>query len=402
MADNPSPQSTTEPTPPTPMAPPSPPTAAAPTSAAASVGLRDVIALPSAITSIENGVLSYRGINIDELAENASFEEVVFLLWHGRLPRRSEIDDLRQAIASSSALPLGLVEVMKSLPRRTTPMEGLKTAIAVLATFDAESEDMSEAANARKAIRILGQIGSAVAAFDRIRNNRAPLVPRPDLTLAGNFLYMLRGTAPDPLSVRALDKAFILHADHELNASTFAARVAAATLTDMHSAVIAAICTLKGPLHGGANEQVMKMLNEIGHPDHVEAYIRNKLQNKEKMMGFGHAVYKTGDPRAKHLREMSRQLGKLTNQEQWYKMSVMIEELVSGGKGIKPNVDFYSASVYHYLNIASDLFTPVFAISRSAGWIAHILEQYANNKLIRPRAEYIGPRDQHFVPVERR
>jgi citrate synthase len=308
------------------------------------------------------------------------------------LPKRNEIEDLRQAIAASSALPLGLVEVMKSLPRRTTPMEGLKTAIAVLATFDAESEDMSETANARKAIRIQGQIGSAVAAFDRIRNNRAPLVPRPDLTLAGNFLYMLRGIAPDPLSMRALDKAFILHADHELNASTFAARVAAATLTDMHSAVTAAICALKGPLHGGANEQVMKMLNEIGHPDHVEAYIRNKLQNKEKMMGFGHAVYKGGDPRAKHLREMSKQLGKLTNQEQWYKMSVMIEELV----------DFYSASVYHYLNIASDLFTPVFAISRTAGWIAHILEQYANNKLIRPRAEYVGLRDQHYVVVERR
>jgi len=368
----------------------------------AAAGLRDIVVLASSITSIENGVLCYRGINIDELAEDASFEEVIHLLWHGRLPKRAELDDLRQALASSCALPLGLVEVMKSLPRRTTPMEGLKTAMAVLATFDAESEDMSEAANARKAIRIQGQIGSAVAAFERIRNNRPPLVPRPELTLAGNFLYMLRGVMPDPLSVRALDKAFILHADHELNASTFAARVAAATLTDMHSAVVAAICALKGPLHGGANEQVMKTLNDIGHPDHVEAYIRSMLQTKEKVMGFGHAVYKTGDPRAKHLREMSRQLGKLTNQEQWYKMSVMIEELVTGAKGLKPNVDFYSASVYHYLNIASDLFTPVFAISRTSGWIAHILEQYANNKLIRPRAEYTGLRDQHYVGVEKR
>jgi citrate synthase len=294
------------------------------------------------------------------------------------------------------------VEVMKSLPRRTTPMDGLQTAMAVLGTFDAESEDMSETANERKAIRILGQIGSAVAAFERIRNNRPPLVPRPDLTLAENFLYMLRGITPDPLSARALDKAFILHADHELNASTFAARVASATLSDMHSAVVAALCTLKGPLHGGANEQVMKMLNEIGHPDHVEAYIRSKLQTKEPMYGFGHAVYKGVDPRAKHLREMSRQLGKLTNQEQWYKMSVMIEELVNGATGVKPNVEFYSASVYHYLNIADDLFTPIFAISRTSGWIAHILEQYGNNKLIRPRAEYVGPRERHYVAMEKR
>ena len=374
------------------------PQAAAPQSA----GMRDIIALSSTITSIEDGVLAYRGINIDELAEHASFEEVKYLLWHGRFPTRAEMDRMRTAIAEYAVLPEGLTDVMKQLPRRTTPMEALRTAVSALATFDAESEDMSDEANARKAIRIQGQIASIVAAFDRIRNDRAPIGPRPDLSLAANFLYMLRGIAPDPLSVRALDKAFILHADHELNASTFAARVAAATLTDMHSAVVAAICALKGPLHGGANEQVMKMLNEIGHPDRVDAFIRGKLQHKEKIMGFGHAVYKDGDPRAKHLREMSRQLGKLTSQEQWYKMSVMIEELVTGAKGLKPNVDFYSASVYHYLNIASDLFTPIFAISRSSGWLAHVLEQYSNNKLIRPRAEYVGLRDQHYVGVDQR
>jgi citrate synthase len=371
-------------------------------SAAATSGLRDVVALASNITSIENGILSYRGINIDELAENASFEEVIHLLWHGKLPNRSELEELRMRLATRAALPQGLYEVMKTLPRRTTPMEGLRTAVSALAAFDAESEDMSEAANGRKAIRIQAEMAAIVAAFDRIRNDRAPIMPRPELSLAGNFLYMLRGIVPDPLSVRALDKAFILHADHELNASTFAARVAAATLTDMHSAVVAAICALKGPLHGGANEQVMRMLNEIGHPDHVDAYIRNKLTSKEKIMGFGHAVYKDGDPRAKHLREMSRQLGKLTNQEHWYKMSVMIEELVTGAKGLKPNVDFYSASVYHYLNIAGDLFTPIFAISRTSGWVAHILEQYANNKLIRPRAEYVGPREVHYVGIEKR
>ena len=368
----------------------------------ASTGLRDVVALNSSITSIENDVLSYRGINIDELAENASFEEVIHLLWRGHLPKRDELEELRQGIAAHGALPQGLIEVMRTLPRRTTPMEGLRTAISVLATFDAESEDMSETANARKAVRIQGQMASAVAAYDRIRNDRTPIVPRPELSLAGNFLYMLRGIMPDPLSVRALDKAFILQADHELNASTFAARVAASTMTDMHSAIVAALCSQKGRLHGGANEQVMRMLNEIGHPDHVDAYVRSKLQNREKIVGFGHTVYKTGDPRAKHLREMSKQLGKLTNQEQWYKMSVMIEELVTGAKDLKPNVDFYSASVYHYLNIASDLFTPIFAISRTSGWLAHIFEQYANNKLIRPRAEYVGPRDRHYVGIDER
>jgi citrate synthase len=365
-------------------------------------GLRDVVALPSSITSIEDGVLAYRGINIDELAENATFEEVIHLLWHGSLPTRGQLEELRTAIATQADLPQGLIVMMKTFPRRTTPMEGLRTAISALATFDAESEDMSAAANARKAVRLQGQIASVVAAYDRIRNDRNPIPPRHDLSLAANFLYMLRGIVPDPLSVRALDKAFTLHADHELNASTFAARVSAATLTDMHSAVVAAICALKGPLHGGANEQVMKMLNEIGHPDRVDAYIRNKLESKEKIMGFGHAVYKNGDPRAKHLREMSRQLGKLTNQENWYKMSIAIEEIVTGAKGLKPNVDFYSASVYHYLNIASDLFTPIFAISRTSGWVAHILEQYANNKLIRPRAEYVGLRDQHYVGVDKR
>ncbi|MGN6370795.1 MAG: citrate synthase [Phycisphaerae bacterium] len=373
-----------------------------PAPSASSAGLRDVVALPSSITSIENDVLAYRGINIDELAENASFEEVIHLLWHGSLPNRSELDQLRSSIAAQADLPLGLIVVMKTFPRRTTPMEGLRTAVSALATFDAESEDMSPAANARKAIRIQGQIASIVAAYERIRNDRDPIPPRADLSLAGNFLYMLRGIVPDPLSVRALDKAFILHADHELNASTFAARVAAATLTDMHSAVVAAICALKGPLHGGANEQVMKMLNEIGHPDRVDSYIRNKLETKEKIMGFGHAVYKNGDPRAKHLREMSRQLGKLTNQENWYKMSIAIEEIVTGAKSLKPNVDFYSASVYHYLNIAPDLFTPIFAISRTSGWVAHVLEQYGNNKLIRPRAEYVGPRNQHYIPLDKR
>ena len=372
------------------------------TVAATSGGLRDIVALSSSICSIENGVLTYRGITIDELAENATFEEVVFLLWNGRLPSRVELDDLRQSIAEQAQLPEGLLAIMKSFPRRTTPMEALRTAASAMAMFDAESEDMSSAANQRKSVRILGQMASVVAAYDRIRNDREPLVPRRDLNLAANFLYMLTGRSPEPLATRALDKAYILHADHELNASTFAARVAAGTLTDMHSALVAAICALKGPLHGGANEQVMRMLNEIGNPDTVDAYIRAKLDNHEKIMGFGHAVYKNGDPRARHLKEMSRQLGTLTGQQRWYEMSVRIEDMVVRIKNLKPNVDFYSASVYHYLHIPADLFTPIFAISRTSGWIAHILEQYSNNKLIRPRAEYIGPRNQHWKSFESR
>ena len=240
-------------------------------------GLRDVVALNSDICSIENGVLCYRGYNIDDLAENSNFEEVVYLLWNARLPKRDELESLRLSIAEQAQLPEGLLAMMKSFPRRTTPMEAIRTAASAMAMFDAESEDMSPAANGRKAVRILGQMASVVAAWDRIRNDRAPLAPRRDLTLAGNFLYMLTGLQPEPLAARALDKAYILHADHELNASTFAARVAAGTLTDMHSAVTAAICALKGPLHGGANEQVMRMLNEIGGEKQVEPYIRRKL-----------------------------------------------------------------------------------------------------------------------------
>ncbi len=365
-------------------------------------GLRDVVALTSSICSIENGVLAYRGIVIDELAENSTFEEVVFLLWYGKLPSRAELDNFRRSIAQQSQLPDALLAMMKSFPRRTTPMEAVRTAASAMAMFDAESEDMSNAANQRKSVRILGQLASIVAAYDRIRNDREPLAPRRDLNLAANFLYMLTGRAPEPLATRALDKAYILHADHELNASTFAARVAAGTLTDMHSALVAAICALKGPLHGGANEQVMRMLNEIGKPETVEPYIRAKMDNHEKIMGFGHAVYKNGDPRAGHLKEMSRQLGVLTGQQCWYDMSIRIEELVFRTKNLRPNVDFYSASVYHYLNIPADLFTPIFAISRTSGWIAHILEQYANNKLIRPRAEYIGPRNQHWTSSDSR
>jgi len=365
-------------------------------------GLRDVTAVQSAISLIEHDHLYYRGIPIDELADHGTFEEVVHLLWYARLPTREELIELKEQIATSSQLPPGLVELMKAFPRRTTPMEVLRTAVSSLAMYDAESEDMSPVANNRKAVRLLGQVASVVAAYDRIRNDRQPIPPRGDLSLAANFLYMLRGIMPDPLAVRALDKAYILHADHELNASTFTARVTASTLSDLHSCITAAIGALKGPLHGGANAQVMKMLNEIGRTEAVEPYIHRKIACAERIPGFGHAVYRTGDPRSRHLREISRQLGSLTAQEQWYDMSVQIEDLVTASTGLHPNVDFYSASIYHYLSIPTDLFTPIFVIARTAGWVAHIFEQYAHNVLLRPRAQYIGLRGQHWTLIDRR
>lgn len=365
-------------------------------------GMRDVAVTTTAISSIDDGVLTYRGIPIEELAEHATFEEVVHLLWHGGLPDKGQLIRLREGIAAATALPAGMIELMRAFPRRSTPMEVLRTAASALAMYDAESEDTSPAANLRKASRLLGQASAVVAAYDRIRNGREPVAPRPDLGFSANFFYMLRGVLPDPLHVRALDKAYILHAENELNASTLAARVAASALSDLHSCITAAIGTLKGTIHGGANEQVMRMLNEIGQPGNVEAYIRGKLASGERIMGFGHSVYKGMDPRARLLKDISRQLGKLTGREQWFEMSSRIEDLVATAKGLRPNIDFYSASVYHYLNLSPDLFTPIFAVSRTTGWVAHVLEQYANNRLIRPRATYTGPADRHWTTLDKR
>ncbi len=365
-------------------------------------GLRGLIAFASAISSIENGALTYRGIPIDELAEHASFEEAAYLLWHARLPGREELAAFREQLVVACALPPGVIALMQSFPRRTTPMEVVRTAVSALAMYDPEAEDMSGAANRRKAPRLLGQVCSLVAAYDRIRNGREPVAPRIDLGFAANSLYMLRAIMPDPLAVRALDKAYILHAEHELNASTFAARVAASAGSDLHSCITAAIATLKGPVHGGANEQVMRMLNEIGSPEQVEPYIRLKLAARERIPGFGHPVYTNADPRARHLRDIARHLGKLTGQEQWYQMSVRIEEMVKTARGLPANIDFYSASVYHYLNLSPDLFTPIFAVARTSGWVAHVLEEYADNRLVRPRARYTGPRDRHWVPIDKR
>jgi len=310
---------------------------------------------------------------------------------------------LKQQLADNMSIPQEVLDHFKTYPiDKVHPMAALRTAISLLGLYDDKAEDMSDEANYEKAIKLQAKIATVVTAFSRIRKGQEPIAPRTELGYAANFLYMLTGEEPEDIAVEAFNKALVLHADHELNASTFTARVCVATLSDMYSGITAAIGALKGPLHGGANEQVMKMLMDIGSEENVEAYIREKLDNKEKIMGFGHRVYRQGDPRAKHLREMSKKLTTLRGEEKWYNMSEKIESIVTGEKKLPPNVDFYSASVYHSLGIDHDLFTPIFAVSRTSGWTAHILEQYANNRLIRPRAEYNGPDKQKYVPLNER
>jgi citrate synthase len=370
-------------------------------------GLEDVVATSSAICYLdgERGVLAYCGYDVHDLAKSASFEEVCFLLWHRRLPSRAELGDLQSQLAAERALPEPIIRLMRSLPP-VDGMDALRTITSALAHYDADVEDASGQAQYKKAVRLTARVGTIVATWGRLQKGGGPLAPDPAMNHAANFLYLLTGERPNSTAIRALDVALILHADHELNASTFAARVAAATLTDIYSAVVAAIGTLKGPLHGGANAEVMKMLLELGETasgDRVDDVIRGKLARKEKIPGFGHRVYKTEDPRATHLRRMSQDLGKRSGNTAWFDMSQRIEALVKGEKKLNPNVDFYSASTYYALGIPIDLYTPVFAVSRMSGWTAHVLEQYANNRLIRPRADYTGPSyPQRFVPLDQR
>jgi citrate synthase len=370
-------------------------------------GLEDVVATSSAICYLdgEKGVLAYCGYDIHDLAKSATFEEVCFLLWHRRLPSRSELGDLQSQLAAARPIAEPIIRLMRSLPP-VDGMDALRTLTSVLAHYDSEANDPSPAANYRKAVRLTAQTATLVATWGRLRAGGGPIAPDPVLSHAANFLYMLTGERPGALETRAFDIALTLHADHELNASTFAGRVAAATLTDIYSAAVAAIGTLKGPLHGGANMDVMKMLLELGEDasgDRIDSFVRGKLARKEKIAGFGHRVYKTEDPRATHLRQMSRDLGKRAGHPGWFDMSQRIEALVKSEKKLNPNVDFYSASMYYTLGIPLDLYTPIFAVSRMSGWTAHILEQYANNRLIRPRADYIGPSyPQRFVPIEQR
>lgn len=366
-------------------------------------GLEGVVATTSSVSSIIDDVLTYRGYNVDDLADYSSFEEVIYLLWYKSLPTSQQLKEFRNELIESASSPPELTAMIKKLPNENVhPMSVLTTGISTLAMYDEEADEIDEEANYRKAMRLQTRLSSIVAAFARIREGKEPLAPKADLSFAANFLYMLNGQVPDEVSEKAFNKALVLHADHELNASTFTARVCVATLSDMYSGVTAALGALKGPLHGGANERVMKMLAEIKEVDAVEPYLQKAFENKEKIMGFGHRVYKDGDPRAKHLREMSAQLAKVTGEEKWYSISAAVEQKVRGEKGLLPNVDFYSASVYHSLGIQHDLFTPIFAVSRVSGWIAHILEQYENNRLIRPRAEYIGLKHQTYIPINER
>ena len=377
------------------------------TEAKPKAGLEDVVAATSAICYLDGdrGVLAYYGYDIHDLARGASFEEVCYLLWHGRLPNRAELGDLQSQLAAARPLSEPVLRLMKQLPV-SDGMDMLRTLTSALGQYDPEAGDNSQAANYRKAVRLTAQLGSLVATYGRMQAGGGPIQPDPALGHAANFLYMLTGTRPASLSIHAFDVALVLHADHELNASTFAARVAAATLTDLYSAIVGAIGALKGPLHGGANADVMRMLIEIGPdaaPERIDDAIRGKLAKKIKIPGFGHRVYHTEDPRATHLRRMSKELGERAGNTRWFEMSQRIENLIKSEKKLNPNVDFYSASVYYTLGIPIDLYTPIFAVSRMSGWTAHVLEQYANNRLIRPRAEYTGPDyPQRFVSLDQR
>lgn len=373
----------------------------------AKAGLEDVVATTSAICYLDGdrGVLAYCGYDIHDLAREATFEETCFLLWHRRLPSRAELGDVQTQLVAARRLPDAIVRLMRSLPQ-TDSMDALRTLTSALGHYDADAVVNTPEANYRKAVRLTGQLASVVAAWGRLSAGKSPIDPDPVLGHAANFLYMLNGERPSTLATRAFDVALVLHADHELNASTFAARVTAATLSDMHSAVTSAVGALKGPLHGGANMDVMRLLLEIGtdaSDERVESVIRAKLARKEKIPGFGHRVYHTEDPRATHLRRMSRELGQRAGQPRWFEMSSRIEEIVKAEKKLNPNVDFYSASTYYVLGIPIDLYTPIFAVSRISGWTAHVLEQYAHNRLIRPRTEYTGPAyPQTYVLLDER
>src|SRR5216684_8621237 len=369
-------------------------------------GLEGVVATTSSICYIdgEQGVLAYRGIDIHELADNSTFEETCYLLWFGKLPTRKELKELHERLAAERNLDASIINLLRIAPKHALPMDVLRTAVSALSFYDPEEKSNDHDANIHKAIRLTSQIAMIVAAYDRIRNGKNVVESDRSLSHAANFLLLLNGTHPSATAVRALDIALILHADHELNASTFAARVTAATLSDMHSAVTSAIGALKGPLHGGANEAVFRILQSIDREkaDPVE-YVRNMLAQKKKVPGFGHRVYHTEDPRATHLRAMSRDLGKSSGQAKWYEMSEKIEKFIKSEKKLNANVDFYSASTYPTLGIDEDLFTPVFAVSRISGWTAHVIEQLDYNRLIRPRAEYLGPEyPNRYVPMDQR
>ena len=371
---------------------------------ALSRGLEGVVANESAICYVfgQEGRLIYRGYDIHDLADNSTFEETAFLLLKGDLPTRDQLKEFVGQVKAAQKVDKVVQGVIKDAPLGANPMNVLRTAVSAAVFGDPDRTDNSAAGEYRKAVRLIAQLPTMVAMFHRLRNGQKPLAPRRGLSLAANFLYMTSGAVPEPDVEHALDVALILHADHELNASTFAARVIAATLADMHGAVTGAIAALAGPLHGGANTEVMKMLLDIKTPERAEAWIREALGRKQKIMGFGHRVYRTEDPRAAHLRRMSEELGRKAGQAHWFAMQRTIEDVMKREKGLYCNVDFYSASTYYVMGIPLDLYTPIFAVSRVSGWCAHVLEQHADNRLIRPRAEYVGAMDRKWMPLRKR
>ena len=373
-------------------------------STAAAAGLRGVVAAQSAIGDVngEQGILIYQGYDIHDLAENSTFEEVIYLLWNGRLPKKAELEDLKAQFQANSDIPAELVEMMKTFPKDANPMDVLRTSVSALGFYDKNGHGTDRETAVKTAVKLTAQIGTVVAAWERIRTGKEPIAPDDSLSIAENFLYMFTGEKPEADEARIFDVALILHADHELNASTFTTRVIAGTLADIYGAVTGGVAALAGPLHGGANTNVMKMLKEIGSEEAIDGWLDKALEEKRKIMGIGHAVYKTEDPRATWLRKFSKQLGEKKGEMKWFNMSQKIEKAMLDKKGMYPNVDFYSASAYYLMDIPLDQYTPIFAVSRISGWTGHILEQYGNNKLIRPRAEYIGARDLKYVPIEER
>jgi citrate synthase len=373
--------------------------------ATATAGLEGIVATTSQICFIdgEKGVLSYFGYNIHTLAENATFEEVIYLLWHGKLPNKSEFASLKSSLNAHRELPKEVTKFLKDAPRDSQPMDVLRTAVSMLSLYDPEARDNSEQANKDKAVKLMARVATIVTSYDRLRKGQEPVPGDPSLNYAANFLYTLCGKKPDDVMERVFDVALILHADHELNASTFAARVTAATLSDIYSAITSAIGALKGPLHGGANEAVIQFLLSTKSPDDAAETVRSQLAKKIKISGFGHRVYRVLDPRAIHLKKMSEELAKRTGHTELFQKSTRVEQTVHDVKQLNANVDFYSASTYYSLGIPVDLYTPIFAVSRMSGWTAHVLEQYRNNRLIRPRAEYTGaPDGQPWIPLENR
>jgi citrate synthase len=373
-------------------------------STTSSKGLKGVIAADSAICFIDGqqGRLIYRGYNIHELAEKSTFEEVSYLLLKGELPTASQLKEFSSVLSQNREIAPQVLDFLRSLPKNVVPMTALRTAVSLAGAYDPLAEDSSPDANFRKAIRLVAQMCSLVAAIHRLRQGLEPLAPKPELSEAANFMYMLNGRVPTADETKAMDLILILHAEHGLNASTFAARVIAATLSDFYSVITGAIGALKGPLHGGANTEVLKTLQEIGDIDKVEDWVQTTRSRKGIFMGFGHAVYQVEDPRAKHLKELSRRLGQEKGEPKWYEMSVKIEALVKDAIHKNCNVDFYSASLQYYMGIPGDLFTCVFAASRIAGWCAHVLEQWADNKIIRPSSNYIGSPERPYVPMNAR